>query len=313
MPFNLNTPKIVVVGSINMDTYLHVSQLPDTGKTVSTSTSSVYPGGKGINQAIGASKLGQHVALIGNVGSDLDSDNIYRALQEYGVDTYGIKRCFHLDTGKAYIFVESGGHSMISILAGANNIFTPEDIREKEHLFENTGYCLIQSEIPVETVQEACKIAHKYQVKTILKPSACSYFPSELLSNVDIIIPNEDELNVLCPNKTSMEERAKSLMEHGIKTVIITLGERGCYVKTKEWEEYFPAVPFISVDSTGASDAFISALASYLLYGYTLKEAIKIATYAAGFCISREGVVPSLIDRNSLESYIRQKEVNLLH
>ena len=167
MPFNLNTPKIVVVGSINMDTYLHVSQLPDTGKTVSTSTSSVYPGGKGINQAIGASKLGQHVALIGNVGSDLDSDNIYRALQEYGVDTYGIKRCFHLDTGKAYIFVESGGHSMISILAGANNIFTPEDIREKEHLFENTGYCLIQSEIPVETVQEACKIAHKYQVKTI--------------------------------------------------------------------------------------------------------------------------------------------------
>ncbi len=313
MPFNLNTPKIVVVGSINIDTYLHVSQLPDTGKTVSTSTSSVYPGGKGINQAIGASKLGQHVALIGNVGSDLDSDNIYRALQEYGVDTYGIKRCFHLDTGKAYIFVESGGHSMISILAGANNIFTPEDIREKEHLFENTGYCLIQSEIPVETVQEACKIAHKYQVKTILKPSACSYFPSELLSNVDIIIPNEDELNVLCPNKTSMEERAKSLMEHGIKTVIITLGERGCYVKTKEWEEYFPAVPFISVDSTGASDAFISALASYLLYGYTLKEAIKIATYAAGFCISREGVVPSLIDRNSLESYIRQKEVNLLH
>ncbi len=165
----------------------------------------------------------------------------------------------------------------------------------------------------METVQEACKIAHKYQVKTILKPSACSYFPSELLSNVDIIIPNEDELNVLCPNKTSMEERAKSLMEHGIKTVIITLGERGCYVKTKEWEEYFPAVPFISVDSTGASDAFISALASYLLYGYTLKEAIKIATYAAGFCISREGVVPSLIDRNSLESYIRQKEVNLLH
>ncbi|MCI8770362.1 MAG: LacI family DNA-binding transcriptional regulator [Lachnospiraceae bacterium] len=312
MPFELNTSKIIVIGSINMDTYLNVEQLPDTGKTVSTSSSFVYPGGKGINQSIGASKLGQHVALIGNVGFDMDSDNIFRALNEHGVDTFGIKRCFQVNTGKAYIFVEQGGDSMISILAGANDIFTPDAIREKENLFENTGYCLIQSEIPVETVQEACLVAHKHHVKTILKPSACSYFPEELLSNVDIIIPNEDELNVLCPGQSSIEERAGQLMQYGIETVIITLGERGCYVKTEDWEESFPAAPFTSVDNTGASDAFISALASYLLYGYSLKNAVRIATYAAGFCISRKGVVPSLIDKNSLESYILQKEPELL-
>ena len=313
MPFDLNTPKIVVVGSINMDTYLNVMQLPDTGKTVSTSSSFVHPGGKGINQAIGASKLGHHVSLIGNVGFDLDSDNIFRALNEYGVDTFGVKRCFNVNTGKAYILVEEGGDSMISILAGANDIFTPDAIREKEHLFENTGYCLIQSEIPLETVQEACLAAHRHQVKTIFKPSACSYFPKELLSCVDIIIPNEDELKVLCPGKPSVEERAETLMGYGIETVIITLGERGCYVKTKEWEREFPAASFTSVDNTGASDAFISALASYLLYGYTLENAVRIATYAAGFCISRKGVVPALIDKNSLESYILQKEPELLH
>lgn len=312
MPFDLNKPKIVVVGSINMDTYLNVAQLPNTGKTVSTSNFSVYPGGKGINQAIGASKLGHHVALIGNVGSDPDSDNIYRALNEYGVDTFGIKRCFDSDTGKAYIFVESGGSSMISILAGANNIFAPADIREKEHIFENTRYCLVQSEIPVETAMEACLTAHKYQVKTIFKPSACSYFPEELLSCIDIIIPNEDELNVLCPGQDHMQEQAESLMKYGIETVIVTLGERGCYVKTNEWEDSFPAASFTSVDSTGASDAFISALASYLLYGFTLENSIRIATYAAGFCVSREGVVPALIDKNSLESYINQKEPELL-
>ena len=109
-----------------------------------------------------------------------------------------------------------------------------------------------------------------------------------------------------------MEERANYLMEYGIGTVIVTLGERGCYVKTKEWEDTFPAAPFTSVDNTGASDAFISALASYLLYGYTLRNSVYIATYAAGFCISRKGVVPALIDKNSLESYILQKEPGLL-
>ena len=313
VPFSLKIPKIVVVGSINLDTYLNVPQLPDTGKTVSTSTSSTYPGGKGINQAIGTAKLGHQVSLIGNVGSDIESDTIYRTLADYGVDTSGIKRCINSNTGKAYIFVESGGNSMISILAGANNIFTPENIRENEHLFQNTGYCLIQSEIPVETVLEACKAAHRHNVKTILKPSACDHFPEELLSCVDIIIPNEDELKVLCPDSPSLESRAETLLGYGIKIVITTLGERGCFVKTKKWEETFPAASFTAVDSTGASDAFICTLASYLLYGYTLKEAVRIATYAAGFCVSREGVVPSLADKNTLESYIDQKDPGLIH
>ena len=312
IPFNLNSLKITVVGSINMDTYLNVPQLPHTGKTVITSTSSVYPGGKGINQAIGASRLGHRVTLIGNVGSDLDSDNIYRALNENGVETHGVKRCLQTDTGKAYIFVDSNGDSMISILTGANGIFTPQDICEKEHLFENTGYCLIQSEIPLDTMREACRMAHKYHAKTIVKPSACSSMTREMLADIDIIIPNEDELFELCSKYyPSMEAQAASMLECGISAVIVTLREKGCYVKTKDWEQYFSAADFSAVDKTGASDAFISALASYLLYGYDLKKAVRIATYAAGFCISREGVVPALIDRSSLETYIRQKEPSL--
>lgn len=90
------------------------------------------------------------------------------------------------------------------------------------------------------------------------------------------------------------------------------MGKQGCYAKTREWSEYFPAVSFPSVDNTGASDAFISAFASYLIRGYDMKKSIRIATYAAAFCVSREGVVPALIDKNSLESYIRQHEFDLL-
>ncbi|HJC34566.1 MAG TPA: LacI family DNA-binding transcriptional regulator [Candidatus Mediterraneibacter faecipullorum] len=313
-PYTFNSAKITVVGSINMDVYLNVPQLPHTGKTVSTSVFSVYPGGKGINQAIGAARLGHHVSLIGNVGSDMDSDQIYQTLNENGVDTSGVKRCTQADTGKAYIFVDSVGDSMISILTGANALFTPQDIRKRKHLFENTGYCLIQSEIPPDTLMEACQIAHEHNAKTIVKPSACSSMTWEMLSMIDIIIPNEDELFELCSKYyPSMEAQAASMLECGIQVVIVTLNERGCYVKTKDWDEYFPAVHFPAIDKTGASDAFISAFASYLLYGYELKSAVKIATYAAGFCISREGVLPALIDRSSLESYINQNEPGLLH
>ncbi len=201
---------------------------------------------------------------------------------------------------------------MISILSGANNILTPEDIRKRKRFFKNTGYCLIQSEIPLDTVAEACRIAHECGAKTILKPSVCGFIPSEVLSGVDILVPNEEELNEICPAQSTLQEKTAALLEYGIETIIVTLGENGCYVRTADLEKHFPAVPFPSVDNTGASDAFISALAAYLLYGYSLEEAVRIATYAAGFCISREGVVPSLIDKRSLETYIIQKEKSLI-
>lgn len=311
-PFNLNTPKVTVVGSIHIDNYLTVPKLPSNGKTVSISGSTIYPGGKGVNQSVGVAKLGHRVSLIGNIGTDLDADYIYSTLEEFGVETLGIKRCNNTNTGKAYIFVDALGHSMISILSGANGVFTPDDLLAKQELFKNTGYCLIQSEVPLATVAKACSLAHQSGAKTILKPSANEKIPQEILSEVDIFIPNEDELNELCPNHDSLEKQTDFLLECGIETIIVTLGERGCYVKTADWDEYVPAFDFQPLDTTGASDAFISALSSYLLYGYSLKKAVRIATYAAGFCITRDGVVPSLIDKQSLETYIKQKDNQLL-
>ena len=252
------------------------------------------------------------MTLIGNVGSDIDSASVYKTLKEYGVESFGVKRCNQEKTGKAFIFVESSGHSMISILSGANSILSPEDIKKRKRFFKNTGYCLIQSEIPLDTVAEACRTAHESGARTILKPSVCGAIPPEVLSMVDILVPNEEELNELCPGPSTLQEKTASLLECGIETVIVTLGENGCYVRSAGLEKHFPAVPFPSVDNTGASDAFISALASYLLYGCSMEEAVRIACYAAGFCISREGVVPSLIDKRSLETYIKQKEDSLL-
>lgn len=313
IPAGLRNKSILVVGSINVDNYLKLDALPHSGKTVRTTHSSLYPGGKGLNQAVGVSRLGHRAVLIGNVGNDRDSDLIYSAIREYNIDSLGVKRCSGVDTGKAHIFLQSDGDSLISILSGANDMLSAADITANRRLFENAGYCLLQTEIPDEAVAKTLDLAFRYRLKTILKPSACTHINDSLLSQVHILVPNLSEIEELCPDVPELGAKADYFLQRGVYAVIVTLGPDGVYLKTAQLEERIPAADFMSVDSTGACDAFISALASYLLSGYDLVSAVKIANYAAGFSITREGTVPALIDQNSLESYIKRVDAALLN
>lgn len=311
-PFTKKNQTILVIGSINIDTYLKMDRLPFTGKSTITSASSVYPGGKGINQAVGVSKLGAHAALIGAVGNDVESDLIYEAMKTHAIDSSGVHRSVDHATGKAFVFVQHDGDSMISILAGANDTLTPDDIYRNKRLFENSSFCLIQTEIPMDTVLTACKLAKEHHVTTILKPSACSYLPPEFLKYVDILIPNLDEITLLGIGDTT-HDKIDYFLSQGVNTVIVTLGSDGCYYKNAEEDGTIPAVSFHPVDNTGACDAFISALTVFLQDGYSLNTALRIATYAAGFSVTREGVPNSMVDLGTLESYIRQTEPELLN
>lgn len=310
-PYSRDAHPIVVVGSINIDNYLKMDRLPTTGKSTLTSHFSVYPGGKGFNQAVGAAKLGAPSVLIGAVGSDVDSDLIYSALQQESIDSRGVYRFSDSTTGKAYIFVQKDGDSLISILSGANGSLTPDNILQNSRLFENSRFCLVQTEIPQETVLAACRTARSFGAATILKPSACAALDPELIRQVNIIVPNYDEICLLAPGDT-LSQRADYFLNQGVETVIVTLGNDGCYVKTAALEEHVPAARFPAIDNTGACDAFISALAVYLQDGFSLSRAVRIASYAAGFSITREGVSNSLVDRDTLEAYLRQQEPELL-
>ena len=303
-PYDLHAPKVTVVGSINIDTYLNTPEIPKEGKTIILSNISNLPGGKGLNQAVGVAKLGQRVKLIGKIGSDIDSDRIYKELESRGISTTGLIQSDSSHTGRAYIFVQADGESMISILPGANSELSPEDLEKQKERFSDTAYCLLQTEIPLDTIEKACDLAHYYQAKTILKPAINQKIPKRIMKKIDILIPNEDALNSITEMGNSLEEKTTWLLEQGIDTVIVTLGAKGSYLKTYKTSKYFNASDFPVIDSTGAGDAFISALTAYLMYGYSIEKAIEIATYAAGFSISRDGVVTSLIDKQTLDSYV---------
>lgn len=312
LPPALRTKKLVVVGSINIDQTFNVDLLPQAGRSTTIRTATTTAGGKGANQAVGASKLGREVALIGQLGNDTDASFIFDTLEKSHVLSQGVHRNSSLPTGKAYIYIETSGESTITILPGANNSLTPEIIQNRQHLFEHAGYCLISSEIPVASVLKAAITAHEYGAKTILKPAALHTMPEALWQYTDIFVPNRKEAATLCPSYSSITEQAEFFFARGIETVIITLGHEGCYLKTADNCGFFPAADFSAIDATGGADAFICALASYLIEGYSLEKSIRIATYAAGFCISRQSVVPALVDRNTLETYIAQNEPDLL-
>jgi len=308
IPITLKKKKIVVVGSIHADVTVNVEDLPQSGKTVSAQHFSLTPGGKGANQAIGAAKMGADTILIGRIGNDYDGNMIYNSMLENHVEIQGIARDKQLATGKAYIHVQKDGESSIVIYAGANQNLKPKDIEKNARLFENTGFCLLQTEIPMETVECAASIGKQKGAAIILKPSATKQLSDSLLSMVDFFIPNYKEAEVLCPQEKTLEEKADYFLAKGVKTVIITLGHRGCFLRNKEYSQYFPAAQFPSVDTTGGADAFIATLAAYLLDNHDLHTAIRFASYAAGFVINRQGVVPALIDRNTLEMYATQQE-----
>lgn len=310
-PF-MRVKKIVVVGSINLDVTFNVDWLPQAGRTTTILNSNTTAGGKGANQAVGAAKLGREVTLIGEIGNDADAAFLFDTLEQENVTTQGVHRDLTAQTGKAYIYIENSGESAVTILSGANGNLSAAGIRKRQYLFENAGYCLLATEIPIETVIEAAKTAKEYGVKNILKPAALKTIPEELLALTDIFIPNRKEATALCPDGDTVEERAQYFLEKGVGTVIITLGEDGCYLRTADREKYFPAADFVAIDATGGADAFICALASCLSEGFSLDRSIRIATYAAGFCVSRQGVVPALVDRNTLETHISKVEPGLL-
>lgn len=280
--------RVVVVGSIHMDYDFRVTQVPSAGTVTRIQQVQVKPGGKGVNQAAGAARLGCGVSLIGCLGQDEDGSRILDFLEQEQVLFKGQPAKPQLPTGKAYIYVQKDGESTITLLPGANESLTAEDVRREEDIFKKAQFCLLSSEIPKEALLEAAKTAKAAGAKILFKPAALFSLPSGLGELIHYFIPNEQEAALLSPAADPASQAAyfRSL---GFPVVIITLGKRGCFVHSGQWQGFLPAVRTETADSTGGADAFICALAWALGEGLSLTEAVPMAQYSASLCVSRQG------------------------
>ena len=302
-PYKGSAKRIVVVGSMNMDVIIHMSHIPTSGESLRAKRILNLPGGKGANQGVGVAKLGGRVSVIGCLGGDQEGRLLFNSLTENGVNTSGVQVFHERPTGKAYILVAENGESTIVRAHGANDELRPGIVDANISCFDGAEFCLISTEMPWDTVLFTIDLCSKRGIKTIVKPTVQRKIPPEVLKKITYLIPNEKELEVQVEGADSVEEKAARLFSIGAENVIVTLGEKGCYLHNGAMKCRFPAAPFQAVDTTGAGDAFISALAVYISEGHDITSSIGFATYAAGLSITRDGVQPALADRMALEIY----------
>ncbi len=303
-----DTPRIVVVGSANMDLISRVPRLPRLGETLHGHSFHLVYGGKGANQAVMAARLGAHVTMVCRVGKDVFGEGMVHNFQSNGIQTAYVTVDDHHSSGVAPIFVDDNADNVIVIIAGANGALTPADVEAARQTITAANAVVCQLEVPLAATLAAFRIAKDCGVMTILNPAPAADLSPELLRLTDIFAPNEIESEMLSGmSVTSLEEAeaaAHCLLAKGMRAVVMTLGERGALYVDRDQVFHAPACKVKAVDPTGAGDAFIGALAVYLSEGVPLNTALSRANAAAALSVMRIGAQASFPTRDEVGAFL---------
>ncbi|MER7806546.1 ribokinase [Streptomyces sp900116325] len=290
---------IAVLGSTNMDLVAYVARAPERGETVTGREFRTIPGGKGANQAIAAARAGGEVLMIGAVGDDAYGTRLRAELEHAGVET-DLLHTAEGPSGTAHIVVDDTGANAIVVIPGANGTVHTLGHGEMAAIAE-ADLLLLQLELPLPAVVEGARMAHAQGVRTILTPSPVQPLPDELFDNVDLLIPNEHEAAALS-GKTEPHAAAEILLRH-VPEVVVTLGSKGCLYAARDSETiHFPAPEVTAVDTTGAGDTFVGALAVALGEGRAVPEALAWASIAAALCVQKPGASTSMPYRSEIDA-----------
>ncbi|MBI3145890.1 MAG: ribokinase [Pseudogulbenkiania sp.] len=292
-------PRIVVVGSINMDLVALCGRFPAPGETLIGERFFTCHGGKGANQAVAARRFGAEVVLVGRVGDDGFGRELLAGLQQEGVDTRHVAVTAGVASGVAVITV-SRGENAIVVVPGANHALTPEDVRLAEADIATADVLLTQLEIPLETVAEVARLAERHDVPLILNPAPAQALPAELLERVSYLTPNEHELAQLLgrPHADSAD-----LLASLPGKVVLTKGAAGAFhVDAAGGLRHQPGLAVEVVDSTGAGDTFNAALAVFLDQG--IEVALQRAVAAGALAVTQPGARGGMPTAAQLDAFL---------
>ena len=290
---------VFVLGSINQDFVLKVERRPEPGETVTNAELSTGNGGKGANQAAAAALLGASVTFLGRVGDDEFGGPLVRALEEKGIDASLIEAVPDRSTGAAFITVTPDGENAITVAPGANRSLTPEDVEAAAEEIQNSTVTVAQMEIPPETVQRAVEVADEAGGRALVNLAPHREVPRELLERLDPLVVNEHEAAFLLgvsrvEGVEGALDAAPKLLSLGPRSAVITVGENGAVFSDGASTEHLPAPKVKVVDTTGAGDAFVGALATRLARGDSLGEAVAYAVRAGAAAVTNEGAQGAL-------------------
>lgn len=294
---------IVVVGSINLDVTIRTERIPTSGETIHGRGPECYPGGKGANQAVAASKLGAKVSMVGAVGTDPYAEVAIQGLQAAGVDLNGLLR-LPGPTGMAFITVDDRGNNMIVVTPGANGHLHAGNVSAAHALLEAADILVLQGEIPASGIIRATQLARG---RVILNLAPVLDLPAEILQEANPLVVNEFEARLAVrlltgssPQPTATDEEvAATLIGNGVAALIMTRGAAGALVMTDSEVTAVPSPAVDAIDTTGAGDAFVGAVAAALATGTDLLEATRFAVRVGAHACTSSGAQPSYPDRDA--------------
>ncbi len=299
-------PRVLVVGSVNMDLIVRCKRVPGEGETVSGEDLVTANGGKGANQAVAAARLGAKTSFIGRVGEDEFGPRLRAGLEADGINTTALHTDPGAASGVALILLEEGGANRIVVMGGANGRVGAEEVASARRLLRESDVLLLQLEIPLGVVAEIAKAAREMGVPSVLDAGPATSDAADLVGLVDIVSPNEHEAAIL----TGMEvgeakEAAARLQAMGARQVVMKLGAAGAYWRNADGEGYVPGFKITPVDTTAAGDAFTASLAVSIASDLSLPEAVKRANGAGALACLKLGAQPSMPTRAELEQFLK--------
>ena len=302
-------PRILVVGSVNMDIVAQVGHVPAAGENVRGSDLRTIPGGKGANQALACARLGAETVFLGRVGDDAFGERLRQGLAEAGVRTDAVQTVAGCASGIALILVDAAGQSTIVITPGANGRLTPADIDAARPLFESADAVVVQLEIPAETVGRTIRLAREAGKPTIVDAGPPRKPIDPAIFECTVLTPNEAEAAALldvAPGAKRPEEMAKELLARGPKAVVIKAGSQGAVIAQGGRLMRVPAFKINPVDATAAGDAFTAALAIEWVKGTDLAEAARVANAAGAMACLKFGAQPAMPTADEVAAFLTQ-------
>src|SRR5262245_39349588 len=289
--------KVIVVGSLNMDLIVRAARRPATGETVLGEDFRILAGGKGLNQAVAAARLGAATHMAGRVGDDDFGRRLLAFLDQEHVDRTSVRVTAGIATGVAIISVAEGDNAII-VASGANMQLTPADVADLP--LRQGDICVGQFEVPPAATEAVFRRARAAGATTIFNAAPAQPMPATLLEVTDLLVVNELELATIAGttlrNTTRLAEiaaAAQTLARDG-RVVIATLGEHGAVAVDRDGAHAVPGRKVAVVDTTGAGDCFVGALAAMLASGTDRMTALDRANMAAALSVQRPGAAPSM-------------------
>lgn len=290
--------RVYVAGSINMDVVATADRHPKVGETVAGQQVLYFPGGKGANQAVAAARLGARTTLIGRLGKDSFGAELKAFLGGQGIDLGYLQETAQAHTGTAIITVAAADNTIV-VIPGSNALVSADDVSIVPLVKGDVA--VSQFEIPLPTIAAFFRRARAAEATTLLNPAPAQKFGRELLELVDILVLNETELGFLAGTELADSDEAariidvaRQLQARADQTICVTLGKRGVLALAGQEEFSVPGRVVKAVDTTGAGDCFVGALAAQLADEVPLRTALAFANAAASISVQRMGAGPSM-------------------